>query len=35
MITFTQPEQMPDEAFVLGMKMLDEELLKLKEILEK
>jgi hypothetical protein len=35
MITFTKPEQMPDEAFEMGMKMLDEELLKLKEILEK
>ena len=35
MITFTKPEQMPDEAFVMGMKLLDEELLKLKEVLEK
>lgn len=35
MITFTKPEQMPDEAFEIGMKMLDEELLKLKENLEK
>jgi hypothetical protein len=35
MITFTKPEQMPDEAFQMGMKMLDEELLKLKEVLEK
>jgi len=35
MITFTKPEQMPDEAFELGMKLLDEELLKLKQILEK
>jgi hypothetical protein len=34
MITFTKPEQMPDEAFKTGMKMLDEELLKLKELLE-
>ena len=35
MITFTKPEQMPDEAFEMGMKMLDEELAKLKEIMEK
>ena len=35
MITFTKPEQMPDEAFEMGMKMLDKELLKLKENLEK
>ena len=35
MITFTKPEQMSDEAFDIGMKMLDEELAKLKEILEK
>ncbi len=35
MITFTKPEQMPDEAFELGMKLLDEELLKLKQILER
>ena len=35
MITFTKPEQMPDEAFEMGMKLLDEELLKLKEVLEK
>ena len=35
MITFTKPEQMPDEAFEMGMKMLDQELLKLKENLEK
>lgn len=34
MITFTKPEQMPDEAFEMGMKLLDEELLKLKEVLE-
>jgi hypothetical protein len=34
-ITFTKPEQMPDEAFEMGMKMLDEELQKLKENLEK
>ncbi|MBC7749365.1 MAG: SRPBCC family protein [Methylotenera sp.] len=34
-ITFTKPEQMPDEAFETGMKMLDEELAKLKEIIEK
>ena len=35
MITFTKPEQMPDDAFEMGMKLLDEELLKLKENLEK
>lgn len=35
MITFTKPEQMPDDAFEMGMKLLDEELLKLKEVLEK
>ena len=35
MITFTKPEQMPDEAFEMGMKLLDEELLKLKDVLEK
>lgn len=35
MITFTKPEQMPDEAFDMGMRMLDEELHKLKEVLEK
>lgn len=35
MITFTKPEQMPDETFEIGMKLLDEELFKLKEILEK
>jgi hypothetical protein len=35
MITFTKPEQMPDEAFAMGMKLLDEELLKLKEVIEK
>ena len=35
MITFTKPEQMPDEAFEMGMTLLDEELLKLKEVLEK
>ncbi len=29
------PKQMPDEAFETGMKMLDEELLKLKDNLEK
>lgn len=34
MITFTKPPQMPDEAFEMGMKLLDEELLKLKELLE-
>jgi Polyketide cyclase / dehydrase and lipid transport len=34
MITFTKPAQMPDEAFEMGMKLLDEELLKLKEVLE-
>lgn len=33
MITFTKPEQIPDEAFEIGMKMLNEELSKLKEIL--
>jgi hypothetical protein len=33
-ITFTKPEQMPDDAFEMGMKLLDEELLKLKEIAE-
>ena len=35
MITFTKPEQMPNEAFEMGMKMLDQELLKLKGNLEK
>ena len=35
MITFTKPGQMPDEAFEMGMTLLDEELLKLKEVLEK
>jgi hypothetical protein len=35
MITFTKPEQMPDEAFEIGMKLLDEELLKLKGNVEK
>ena len=35
MITFSKPEQMPDEAFEMGMKLLDEEVLKLKEVLEK
>lgn len=35
MITFTKLEQMSDEAFEIGMKMLEEELLKLKENLEK
>ena len=35
MITFTKPTQMPDEAFEMGMKMLDEELAKLKEMMEK
>lgn len=35
MITFTKPEQMPDEAFEMGMKMLEEELIKLKESVEK
>jgi Polyketide cyclase / dehydrase and lipid transport len=34
MITFTKPEQMPDEAFEVGMKLLDEELVKLKEYVE-
>jgi hypothetical protein len=34
MITFTKPVQMPDEAFGLGMRQVDEELLKLKEIME-
>ena len=35
MITFTKPDQMPDKAFEMGMKLLDEELIKLKEVLEK
>lgn len=35
MITFTKPAPMPDEAFVKGMRLLDEELLKIKERLEK
>ncbi len=35
MITFTKPEQMPNEAFEIGMKMLDEELVQLKKNLEK
>ena len=35
MITFTKPELMPDDAFETGMKALDDEVLKLKEILEK
>lgn len=34
MITFTKPEPMPDEAFETGMKLLDEELQKLKEFME-
>lgn len=34
MITFTKPEQMPHEAFEMGMKLLNEELQKLKESLE-
>lgn len=34
MITFSKPEQMPDEAFEMGMKLLDEELQKLKEFME-
>ena len=34
MITFTKPEQMPDEAFEMGMKLLEEELQKLKEYVE-
>lgn len=34
MITFTKPEPMPKEAFEMGMKLLDEELLKLKEFME-
>jgi hypothetical protein len=34
MITFTKPEQMSDEAFEIGMKLLEEELLKLKEYIE-
>jgi hypothetical protein len=34
MITFTKPEQMPQEAFEIGMKNLDEELQQLKKILE-
>jgi Polyketide cyclase / dehydrase and lipid transport len=34
-ITFTKPFQMPDDAFEIGIKMLDEELLQLKENLEK
>lgn len=34
MITFTKPEQMPDAAFGIGVKLLDEELLQLKEYLE-
>lgn len=34
-ITFSKSEQMPDEAFEMGMKLLDEELLALKLILEK
>jgi hypothetical protein len=35
MITFTKPEQMLEDAFVIGMKMFDEELSKLKELAEK
>lgn len=35
MITFTKPRQMPEEAFITGMKLLDEELWRLKERLEK
>ena len=34
MITFTKPKPMPDDAFEMGMKLLDEELQKLKEFLE-
>lgn len=33
-ITFTKPEQMPDEAFEMGMKLLDEELIQLKKVIE-
>ncbi len=35
MITFTKPEQMPNETFEMGMKMLDEEMAQLKYLLEK
>jgi uncharacterized protein YndB with AHSA1/START domain len=35
MITFTKPDQMPDDAFSAGMKLLDEELSTLKSILER
>lgn len=35
MITFTKPKQMPEEAFELGMKLLDGELNALKKILER
>jgi hypothetical protein len=35
MITFTKPDQMPDDAFAVGMKLLDEELSVLKSILER
>jgi Polyketide cyclase / dehydrase and lipid transport len=34
MISFTKPVQMPDEAFEMGMKLLDEELLQLRNRLE-
>lgn len=34
MITFSKPNQMPEEAFEKGMKLLDEELIKLKEYVE-
>ncbi len=34
MITFTKPEPMPNEAFEMGMKLLGEELQKLKEFME-
>ena len=34
MITFTKPVPMPDEAFEMGMKLLDEELQKLKAFIE-
>lgn len=34
MITFTKPEQMPEEAFETGMELLEDELSKLKQNLE-
>lgn len=34
MISFTKPAQMPNEAFKMAMKLLDEELLALKQIIE-